>query len=71
MNPNANIDAVIAQMGKPPPKEVIKFTEKEVDTGNTDISLRVKARIHTLLSRKELTQLDINLLDALLKYEGK
>lgn len=67
MNPNANIDAVIAQMGKPPPKEVIKFTEKEVDTGNSHIDSRVEHRIHALLSRKELTRLDVNLLDVLLK----
>lgn len=71
MNTNASLDSMIAQMGKPPPQAVIKFTPEEVDDDDKIINIRVDSRIHTLLSRKELTQLDVNLLDALLKYEGR
>ena len=68
MNPNASVDSMIAQMGKPQPQPTIKFTSEETGDDSKGINTRVNRRIHALLSREVLTPLDVTLLDVLLKY---
>ena len=71
MNPNASVDSMIAQMGKPQPQPEIQFIPEEVGDDSEGVCVRVENRIHTLLSKKSLTPLDVTLLDVLLQYEGR
>ena len=71
MNPNASVDSMIAQMGKPQPQPEIQFIPEEVGDNSQEVHIRIYERIHVLLSRKTLTPLDVDLLDVLLKCVSK
>ena len=67
MNNEASVDEVLKAMGKQAEVPTIKFSSEECDNTSLDILQMKHKRIYTLMGRKSLTQLDINLLEVLLK----
>ena len=66
MNPNATVDTMIAQMGKPQPQATIKFTKEEI-VKDCSVAKMVEARITVLMTKEVLTPLDVQLLEVLLQ----
>lgn len=68
MNSNVTIDSLISEMGKVTEQPSILFCDSEVEEAS--ILEMVNKRIAVLMTRKHITQLEINMLEVLLKHPG-
>ena len=69
MNNEATIDNMLKSISKPAEYPTITFTDEEIGDTDKNTHKLVRRRIITLMERKTLTALDVNLLDVLLKHE--